>query len=101
MPTQQLDDISVSWHCIIPDIPALAFNTESKQSHVIFFSRYITSLCKMSRHYISNVNIFLQYAASRKLSSLLYFMPSTATTKQVPKNVYVFLSLSDMPSQTV
>lgn len=42
--TQQLDDISVSWHCVIPDIPVLTFYSGSKQSYVICLSQYIKTL---------------------------------------------------------
>lgn len=48
----QLDDIIVGWHCNIRDIPALTFYSGSKQSYVIFFSRCMTTLCNMLRHYI-------------------------------------------------
>lgn len=66
MPTQQLDDVSVSWFCPIPDIPALTFYSASKWSYVICLSNVIC------QDIIWNVNLFLQYIVSSDSQSLLY-----------------------------
>lgn len=75
--TQQLDDISVSWRCIIPDIPVLAFYSGSKRSHVICLHLGILPLYIICQDIIWNVNLFLQYTVSSESQSLLYIMHIT------------------------
>lgn len=88
--TQQLDDISVSWRCIIPDIPALAFYSGSKRSHVICLHLGILPLYIICQDIIWNVNLFLQYTVSSESQSLLYIMHITV---QVARKWCFFLFL--------
>lgn len=88
--TQQLDDISVSWRCIIPDIPVLAFYSGSKRSHVICLHLGMLPLYIICQDIIWNVNLFLQYTVSSESQSLLYIMHITV---QVARKWCFFLFL--------
>lgn len=88
--TQQLDDISVSWRCIIPDIPVLAFYSGSKRSHVICLHLCMLPLYIICQDIIWNVNLFLQYTVSSESQSLLYIMHITV---QVARKWCFFLFL--------